>query len=233
MFKKSVLACAVLLSLVFSANVFAAECLVGTYYFGEDDMNLAVIVKDKANARIDIMESEDGGVDIFMLITQGKKWVIGRDDNESSWEAIDFDAAMKIFAEQNKIPDLSAKAQIEKTGPKDVNGFKGEAFDIKYPYHDFEGEFEEFEMVLSDNSDVATITNVLAIFVKDIDEEDFFMAVKSLERISQENGKTYGVLQYDDMELKSIAKAKYDDSYFTVPADAEILDMAELMGEDY
>lgn len=223
MFKYAVMVCS-LVCFLSAAPLWAAEALVGKYTSDYFD-NLQVVVKNDATFRINILE-DDEAEDIFMLMADGKRWLVGRDDNESGWEAFDFESLVQfIEAMEGAQPDSSAKAVITKSGAQTVAGIAGEGFSVKYPD-------EAFNLVLTENKDVVVLTRAMFMFLKDIDEDDMNVLVDTVARINAENNKDYGLLQYtDDFVFTGLERKDYPDSYFTLPEGVEILDLNDMFGE--
>ena len=210
------------------ASLWANEALVGNYTLDSFD-NLRVVVKDNATVRINIID--DGQEDVFMLLNDGKRWMVGRDDSESGWEAFDFDAlAVLMQAKKNQMPDIIANAKITKGEAQTVAGIAGEIFSVEYP------DENVIMMVLTENAEVATLTKAICAFlvdIVDIDEDELVILADTLERISKDNGKDYGVLQYDGIyEFVSIEHKSYSDNYFNLPGNVTILSIDELFGEE-
>lgn len=227
MFKYGLMVCSLLCCLV-AAPLWAAEALVGNYA-SENLDDLRIIFKSDQVFRINL--AEEDGEDVFMLMSDGKRWLVGRDDDESAWEAFDFGVmADFIAAMEEPLPDLSAKAKITKAGTQTVSGIAGEVFKIQYPDG---ADFEDYTLVLTDNADVAALTKAMLVFFKDFDEDDLTIMTFIITRLNQENKKDYGLLVFDDdFEFKGLAREDYPDSYFALPEGVEILDFADLFGEE-
>ena len=212
------------LILFLAAPLWAAKVLVGNYASDDFD-NLQVVVKNDATARINILE-DDEAEDIFMLLADGKRWLVGRDDSESNWEAFDFEALVQFMvAMGDTMPDVSEKAVITKSGAQTVAGIAGEGFNVKYPD-------ETFDLVLTENADVVLLTKIIFQFFKDIDEDDLTVLVDTVARINADNNKNYGLLKYDgDFVFTGFERKDYPDSYFALPAGVEVLDINDMFGE--
>lgn len=207
--------------------VWAAKCLVGEYII-YDEIVIKTIVKDKDTIRIDIGTGDDDGFGMYFLAVMGKRWMAGHDDG-GEWEIIDFDLLTETdgFGSHNELRDFSANAKIAQPVNASVNGFKGRSFAVEYFYdNDY---VDEFTFVLSENADVVAVTRALNVFARDIYYDDVLIPVKLIGRIAKERGKEQGLLQYNDLQLKSITKASFNDDYFTLPKDGVLIDVTEFL----
>ena len=200
--------------------LWAAETLVGHYAFDSFD-NLQVVVKNNETVRINI--TDDGSEVFFMLLNDGKRWMVGRDNDESVWEAFDFDALVLFMqATKEQMSDISATAEITKDGDQTVGGIAGEAFNVKYPD-------EHFRLVVTENAEIVTLTNAMYTIFADIDDDELAIMVQTLQSLNKENGKDYGLLQYnEEFTFLSLEQKNYPDSYFNLPENVEILGIDEI-----
>lgn len=226
MLKYGLMVCSLLCCLA-AAPLWAAEALVGNYA-SENFDSLQIVIKNDQTFRINIVE-DDEGENVFMLMADGKRWLVGRDDNESSWEAFDFDIMTDfIAAMEEPLPDLSAKAKITKAGTKTLSGIAGEIFKVQYPDG---ADFDDYTLVLTDNADVAKVTKAMLVFFRDIDEDELTVMAYIITRLNHENKKEYGMLAFDDeFEFTGLARQDYPDGYFALPEGVEVLDFSDLFG---
>lgn len=217
MFKYIVMICS-LVCFLSASPLWAAEALVGNY-ISDDFANLQAVIKNDANFRINLLE-EDESDDVFMLMLDGKRWLVGRDNDESNWEALAFDELVQFVQEMDgALLDVTEKAVITKLGKQTVAGIAGESFNVKY-------SDESFNMVLTENADVIALTKAVFTFVKDISEDNMAMIMKAMEQIGKENNKVYGLLQCDDaLVFMGLKRGDYPSSYFALPKNVDILDI--------
>lgn len=210
-----------LVCLLSAAPAWAAKALVGNFEDEGFGGNLQVVVKNEKNFRINIDNDED----VFLLMSDGKRWLVGRDDDDSNWEAIDFDT----MTESLGLIDTSGatdtgKAVITKAGEQKVGGIAGENFTVTH-------DDETFNLIVTKNADIVTLTNAIFGFLKGLDDNDIQAMVATLAQVSDENNKVYGLLQYDNVFVfTGLERKNYPDSYFTLPADAVFLDLNDLFG---
>lgn len=217
MFKSVVMVCS-LVCLLFAAPAWAAKALVGNFVVNELGDNLRVVVKNETSFRIDIIE--DAFEDIFLLMVDGKRWVVGRDDDESEWEAVDFGALAAYMVDTDALEaDAYGKAVITKAKGQKVAGIAGESFTAKY-------DDQTFNVIVTKNADVATLTNAIFMFLNEVDDDDIKTMIAIVAQIKDMNNKAYGLLQYNDaFVFKGLERQNYPDSYFALPPNVKILDL--------
>lgn len=222
MFKYVVMVCA-LVCLLAAAPALAAKSLVGNFTYDDLGGSLQVVVKNEKNFRINIDDDED----VFLLMTNGKRWMVGRDNDESNWEAIDFEVLMEYLFEMDALGASGyGKGVITKAGAQKVGGIDGEGFTVTY-------DDDTFNLIVTKNADVATLTKAIFSFLEGIDDEDIQLLVATLKQVSDENKKVYGLLQYDDdFVFNGLERKNFPDSYFTLPAEHKVLDLNDLFGSE-
>lgn len=217
MLKYVVMVCS-LVCLLSSTPAFAAKALVGNFI--TDGLGgMRVVVKNETCFRIDLVE-DGASEDVFLLMVDGKRWMVGRDSSESNWEAIDFEAMVTYMFETDTLGSTAAeKAIITKIGKQTVGDVAGETFKAQY------GD-ETYELTLTKNADIVTLTKAIFMFLNGIDEDEINTMIAIVTQISDTDKKAYGLLQYgDDFVFKGLERQNYPDSYFTLPSNVNFLDL--------
>lgn len=206
------------------APLWAAKALEGTYASEQLGL-LKIVIKNDDTYRIDIIEDDEEP--ISMMVIGGKRWVVGRDDPDTPWEVLDYDAVLTHFAdEMTTLPDMSKDADIAKPTTQTVGKFKGQAFKVDYP------DEGDFMLVLSDDKDVAKVSKLILALMKEIGEDEIVMAAYVMERLAGEQQKDFGLLVCeDDYELKNLEYKDYPDSYFMLPENKKIMTVEEMFTE--
>lgn len=210
---------------MFAAPLWAVEALEGVY-LSEQFGQIRVVVKDDAIYRIDIME--EGRETVSLIACEGKRWMVGRDEAETPWEVLDYDAVIAYFDQPP--PDLSADVVVrESEAQETVAGVHGRVFIIS---HD---DGEDLTLVLSDNVEAVKVSKKFGGLMQDIGRDEDIMVKQVVERLQKERGGHYALLKctggYFDFELKSLKSGDFADSYFALPENVKMMTVEEMFNE--
>jgi hypothetical protein len=219
MFKKGLL----IFLLLFSTPVLAGD-IAATYQYS-DGQTMTIAVRDSSNVRMDTTP------DSYMLL-KGKKIYVVSKDEEGNWSAMDLDqmkgmAGMMggMFGKKGKISDYDMK--LKDTGKtEEIAGLKGNVYNATY--YENNKAVDTKEIVFCNKKEIRQINDAwiaIAAGLAQIIGQDMSQLLEKSNKLAKENN--YGVMirMGNDMKLNSLSEKSMKDSYYELPAGAEVMDI--------
>ncbi len=189
----------------------------GTYAL-HDGQQLNLYYRDDTHMRASI------GDDKQLVVKGNETWVLKRQD--SQWLAINADSVgglLRNFAKNSADAQDAGPVQLRSLGRKEtVAGYTGDVYEVS------SGD-KTFEVVLSDNPDVITLTNgwrhMAQKIAQNLNQKDAKRLQQALEAIPKEKG---GLLRQGDRLTLVALDKKIKSSDVDMPSDAQVMQLPKL-----
>ena len=183
----------------------AAEALVGQY-LDHTGASITVSLLDNGKGRIDLNN------EAYFLIDGQNIWVISTylDDQ---WTKNDFVERTKeaVLASPGMLQKYTYVSVVDTGYVSEIMGYESKTFEVTVA-----GTGEVYELILSQNKDVARLSKAIMIFFQDMSQPIGSRDV--IELINDKLKSDYGVLKLDrELTLNKVERREYDSGYFEIP----------------
>ncbi len=210
--------------LLLSSTAFAASDIVATYQY-QDGNIITIVTRDRHHVRMNTSDSA------YMLLNNDKVYSISKDDS-GKWTAVDIGQQMKLMSSKGLSGFFGGsasqaqekyRADYKKTGRiEKIAGYTGTVYTVDVKHGD--KLIRSDEVILSTSSDLKKVNagwTALALKMGQTMGKDMAESLEQADRAGYG-----GVLRYgNEMKLKSLKKISLKDSYYQLPADAQIVNM--------